>query len=130
MRYVETSHIKIADVEAKLEGANQLIDDYIFDVGLQDKEGHDALWHARRSDRPGSDKEEHRKVDEAVIRLLDEGRRTAQEINLPQLQKTLANGGITIHMDDKFLSMRSEKKLNTDPKKSSASIKTDTLSYH
>ena len=38
MRYVETSHIKIADVEAKLEGANQLIDDYIFDVGLKDKD--------------------------------------------------------------------------------------------
>lgn len=66
----------------------------------------------------------------AASQLLDEGRKTAQEINLPQLQKTLANGGITIHMDDKFLSMRSEKKFNTDPKKSSASIKTDTLSYH
>ena len=38
MRYVETSHIKIADVEAKLEGANQLIDDYIFEVGLKDKD--------------------------------------------------------------------------------------------
>jgi hypothetical protein len=38
MRYVETSHIKIADVEAKLEGANQLIDDYIFDVGLKEKD--------------------------------------------------------------------------------------------
>ncbi len=38
MRYVETNHIKIADVEAKLDGANQLIDDYIFDVGLKNKE--------------------------------------------------------------------------------------------
>ena len=38
MRYVETSHIKIADVEARLDGANQLIDDYIFDTGLKEKE--------------------------------------------------------------------------------------------
>ncbi len=38
MRYVETSHIKIADVEARLDGANQLIDDYIFDCGLKEKE--------------------------------------------------------------------------------------------
>ena len=38
MRYIETSHIKIADIEAKLEGANELIDDYIFDVGLKEKD--------------------------------------------------------------------------------------------
>ena len=38
MRYVETGHMKIADVEAKLEGANKLIDDYIFDVGLSSKD--------------------------------------------------------------------------------------------
>ncbi len=38
MRYIETSHIKIADVEAKLDGANQLIDDYIFDAGLKEKD--------------------------------------------------------------------------------------------
>ena len=38
MRYVETSRIKIADVEARLDDANQLIDDYIFDVGLREKD--------------------------------------------------------------------------------------------
>lgn len=38
MRYIETSRIKIADVEARLDDANQLIDDYIFDVGLKEKD--------------------------------------------------------------------------------------------
>ncbi len=37
MRYVETGHIKIANVEAKLDGVNKLIDDYIFDVGLTER---------------------------------------------------------------------------------------------
>ncbi len=38
MRYIETSHIKIADIGAKLEGTNELIDDYIFDTGLKEKD--------------------------------------------------------------------------------------------
>ena len=38
MRYVETDHIKIADVEAGLEKTNGLISDYIFDTGLKDKD--------------------------------------------------------------------------------------------
>jgi hypothetical protein len=38
MRYVETEHIKIADVEASLDGANKLIDNYILDVKLGSKD--------------------------------------------------------------------------------------------
>ncbi len=34
MRYVETKPIKVADVESKLDSANELLDDYIADVGL------------------------------------------------------------------------------------------------
>lgn len=38
MRYVETSHMKIADVESKLDGANKLLDEFIFDVRLRERD--------------------------------------------------------------------------------------------
>ncbi len=38
MRYVKTNHIKIADVEASLKEANNLIDSYILDARLGEKD--------------------------------------------------------------------------------------------
>lgn len=37
MRQVETGHIKIANLEARLDEANRLIDEFIRDIGLKDK---------------------------------------------------------------------------------------------
>ncbi len=67
----------------------------------------------------------------AAALSLDLGRKAVQNMDIPRLQKTLADKGIDIHMDDKFLDMRSVKKFKTDPKnKFAPGVSTDSLSYH
>jgi hypothetical protein len=67
----------------------------------------------------------------AAALSLDLGRKAVQDLDIPRLQKTLADKGIDIHMDDKFLDMRSVKKFKTDPKnKFAPGVSTDSLSYH
>ena len=67
----------------------------------------------------------------AAALSLDLGRRAVQDMDVPRLQKQLAEGGIDIHMEDRFLEMRSVKKLKTNPKNTFApGVSTDSLAYH
>lgn len=66
----------------------------------------------------------------AAAQALDAGRIAVQDIDIPRLQRTLADGGITIHMDDRFLAMRSEKQFQKEPSRNGSGVKTDTLAYH
>ncbi len=66
----------------------------------------------------------------AAAVALDQGKVAVQELKVPQLQKALADTGVEIHMDDKFLGGVSEKKFNAKPKESGGGIKLDTLNYH
>lgn len=67
----------------------------------------------------------------AAVQALDAGRIAVQDMDIPKLQKTLSDGGITIHMDDKFLGMTSEKKFTSAPTQGEQRYaKTDTILYH
>ena len=61
-----------------------------------------------------------------------EQRAAVQALDVAALQKTLADTGVTIHMEERFLHGKSEKKFNTKPRQNGGlyGIQADTLAYH